>query len=157
MRWKVCLVSLVCLVCLVGLCIPQEAFAHKRPSKAAPPSVKRAVTAAAVAPSVTLAWDYGDPRNSGFQMSRCLAASPAVDCSNDVGITGPLTPPSLRQWTDTPLVEGKRYCWRARALWADGNASDYSNRVCYTVPVVVVPPPAHRPVANEFKNCSMTS
>ena len=136
-------------LCFIGLLLAHEAVAHQRPTKAVAPHVKRALVAGVVAPSATLAWDYAGTQQSGFQASRCLATSPTVECTNDVGFTGALTPPTLRQWTDTPLVEGKRYCWRVRVLWADGNASEYSNRVCYTVPVMVpVPPPVIPPPIN---------
>ena len=136
------------LLCCLGLFFAQEAIAHQRPTKAAAPRVTRALVAGAVAPSATLAWDYGGTQQSGFQASRCMATSPAMECTNDVGITGPLTPSTLRQWTDTPLVEGKHYCWRVRAIWADGTASDWSNRACYTVPVSVPPPVSIPPPTN---------
>lgn len=137
MQWISCLIGMTLLL------MAPEASAHKRPSKAAPPSVQRAEAAAALGPSATLAWDYAGTQQTGFQLSRCLSTSVTVDCANVVGLTGPLTPPTIRQYTDSPLVEGKRYCWRARALLADGNTSEYSNLVCYTVPALPIAAPTN--------------
>ena len=137
------------LLCLLGLCLAQEAIAHPRSTKAAS-HVKRTLAAAAVTPSATLAWDYAGTQQSGFQASRCMATSLAMDCATDVDVAGVLAP-ALRQWTDTPLVAGQRYCWRLRALAANGTASEYSNRVCTTIPAVVPPPPPIIPAPSNLR------
>jgi hypothetical protein len=91
-------------------------------------------------PSVTLQWDHPtDTPTQGFQLFRCQASVVSTDCAPSAQ-AAILWNATARQWIDTGVKAGGRYCWKMRAVRQVGEPSPMGNTACATIPEAVAPP-----------------
>jgi hypothetical protein len=84
--------------------------------------------------SLTLAWDYVNSGQTGFELLRCQTAS--ADCTPTT-VLGSTIGPTLRQVTDATIVDGQHYCYTIRAVLSGQPSSALSAPFCLTVDATI--------------------